>query len=161
MAKGEIFTGLPKWAQGIIAVAIVGGVAYLGYNVYKKISKLASPDSFDKEINDVSDDVKTLEKSGQKGTLNKSQLSGLANSIQTALNGITEDEAAVYRAFASVKTEIDVLNLIKAYGIRRVGYYIWSYFTGTLPATLTHLFDRKEIKALNDMLSKKGIKYTF
>ena len=31
MAKGEIFTGLPKWAQGLIAVAIVGGAGYVGY----------------------------------------------------------------------------------------------------------------------------------
>ena len=39
MAKGEIFTGLPKWAQGVIAVAIVGGLGYVGYKIYKKINK--------------------------------------------------------------------------------------------------------------------------
>lgn len=161
MAKGEIFKTLPQWAKGVIAVAVVGGAAYIGYKIYKKISKIATPDDFDKEIKNISDDVKTLEKSGQKATLSNSQIAGLANSIQTALNGMTEDEAAVYRAFSSVKTDIDVLNLIKAYGVSRVGYYVWSYFTGTLPATLTHLFDKKEIKALNDILSRKGIKYTF
>ena len=32
-------SGLPQWAKGIIAIAVVGGVAIVSYMVYKKIKK--------------------------------------------------------------------------------------------------------------------------
>jgi hypothetical protein len=39
MAKGEIFTGLPKWAKGLLAVGLTAGVIWLGFKGYKKIQK--------------------------------------------------------------------------------------------------------------------------
>ena len=161
MAKGEIFTGLPKWAQGVIAVVIIGGIGVVGYTIYKKINTKLNPTDAKKEVDAITDEVKQLEAQGQKGELSKSQIAGLANSIQTALSGMTEDEATVYKAFETCKNYIDVLNLIKAYGERRVGYWYWSYFTGTLPSTITQLFSASEVKKINDILAKKKIKYTF
>ena len=38
----QSFQGLPQWAKGIIAIAVVGGVAYLGYKLYDAVISGAS-----------------------------------------------------------------------------------------------------------------------
>ena len=37
MAKGEIFQGLPKWAQGALAVGGLVIVGFVGYKIYRKV----------------------------------------------------------------------------------------------------------------------------
>jgi septal ring factor EnvC (AmiA/AmiB activator) len=39
MAKGEIFTGMPTWAKGLLAVSLTAGVIWLGYKGYKKMQQ--------------------------------------------------------------------------------------------------------------------------
>lgn len=155
------FSDVPPVVKGVIAIAGLAAIAIIGYSVYKKVNSVINPTDSKKEVDAAKAEVKALEAKGEKRTLSDVQLKTLANQIQTALNGMTEDEAAVYRAFTSVKTNIDVLNLIAAYGTRQTGYWYWSYFTGTLPSSIAHYFDVAEVKALNDMLAKKGIKYRF
>ena len=35
MAKGEIFTGLPQWAKGLLAVGLTAGVIWLGFKEWQ------------------------------------------------------------------------------------------------------------------------------
>ena len=68
------------------------------------------------------------------------------------MKGIGSDESAVYRVFASAKNDLDVLGIVKAFGVKD---------GETLGQWLTADLDEKEIKALNDLLARKGIKYRF
>lgn len=164
MAKGEIFKGLPKWAQGLIAIGIVGGIGIIGYNIYKTIQKSKSEKDQKKELENANETVNNLIKSGQKPSLDSFKLAQLANQIHSALNGYGTDENAVYRAFLQVKNDLDVVNLTKAYGIRKLSSGNWNPtkdFEGTLGQSLTEELDPKEMAALNMILAKKGIKYRF
>ena len=164
MAKGEIFKELPSWAKGLIAVAIIGGIGIVGYNIYKTIKKKQSQKDQKKELDNANDTVVNLTKAGQKPSLDSFKLAQLANQIHSALDGYGSDESAVYRVFVQVKNDLDVVNLTKAYGIRKLSSGKWNPatdFEGTLGQSLTEELDAKEIDALNTILAKKGIKYRF
>ena len=164
MAKGEIFKGLPTWAQGVIALVVVGGIGVIGYNIYKTIQKKQGQKDQKQELDNANQTVIDLTKAGQKPSLDSFKLAQLANQIHSALNGYGTDENSVYRAFLQVKNDLDVVNLTKAYGIRKLSSGNWNPtkdFEGTLGQSLTEELDPKEMAALNLILAKKGIKYRF
>jgi hypothetical protein len=164
MAKGEIFTGLPKWAQGLIAVAIVGGVGFIGYKIYKKAQKNklleGSTSEVDKakvEADKLNADPKTTQK------ITPAQMSIYANSLEQAFQGAGTDLPAIYKVFASMNNKADVLGLIKEYGTRKINSGIWLVpdFEGSLGSALTNELSNDEITALDMMLAKKGIGIKF
>ncbi len=164
MAKGEIFTGLPKWAQGLIAVGIVGGVGYLGYTIYKNFKEKQSKKDSKAEVDAVKATTQVLQAKGMKPTLDNLKLNTIANQLETAMNGYGTDVSSVYRAFANVKNDFDVVNLIKVYNVRKLSSgkgNIAPDFTGTLAASIEEELNTSEKKALNDSLSRKGINYRF
>jgi hypothetical protein len=164
MAKGEYFKQLPTWAKGLVAVAVIGGVGFVGYNIYKKIQQKNKEKDQKKELDSAQETIKNLTISGQKPTLDNFKLAQLANQIHSAMNGYGSDEAAIYRAFLQVKNDLDIVNLTKAYGIRKLSSGSWNLspdFEGTLGQSITEELDAKEVAALNNILAKKGIKYRF
>lgn len=169
MAKGEIFTGLPKWAQGVIVVAAVAGTALTVYAVVKVVKRKKLLEGANKEIGNTNETIRKLEAVGQKATLDNLKLSTIANQLFSAMNNVYTttkmgtDTAAVYRAFTNVKNDIDVINLVKIFGIKKAasGSMIVPDFEGTLSQHLTERLSPSEMKALNDLLSRKGIKYRF
>ena len=164
MAKGEIFTGLPKWAQGLIAVAVVGGIGFISYKIYKKFKSEKDLKGAKEELASTSDTISTLQKSGQKPSLDQYQLNAIANQLFTAMNGYGTDVNGVYKAFTNVKSDLDVLNLVKAYGVKKLSsgsYNPAPDLEGTLNQHLTEELNSKEMIALNNLLARKGIKYRF
>jgi hypothetical protein len=171
MAKGEIFTGLPKWAQGLIAVAIVGGAGFVGYKIYKQLQLTTEEKGGKEELNSASDLSRELEKK-MKPTLNSYQLNSIVNQLVSALSNTQSfvgfgkrgvSESALYKAFANVKNDLDVINLVRAYGIKTLpsNNFFVENFKGTLNQALTTLCGKEQLDALNNMLSRKGIKYRF
>lgn len=87
-----------------------------------------------------------------------------ANRLEQAMFDVGTDEAAIYNIFNYLKTDGDLLTLIKAFGMRR-------YSGGFLPAFLNEKLslvqwiqeelNTSEMKKLNDILKSKGIKYRF
>jgi hypothetical protein len=156
MAKGEIFKGLPQWAQGVIAVSAVAGVAYLIYTLTKK--EKDSVKDVKEELKNLDTTIVAIQNTGKKPTLTAYEMSTLANKIWGAVAGVGTDESAIYRAFASVKNDLDVLGVVKAFGMRKEFGMVPER---TLGQWLTDELDAKEMKALNDILARKGIKYRF
>jgi hypothetical protein len=157
------FLGLPPWAKGIIAIAVVGGV---GYAIYKlsKIKKTPEEKS-DKEEADAQ--TKELEAETKKKPLSYplSQYKTFANAIEEACNEEGTDEEAIYSTFRKLKNNSDYLALQKAWGnpTRFVtpSWYIF-YTTGrnyTLPQLLRNDMSSSEISKVNKILSNNGIKY--
>ncbi len=155
---------IPSWAQGVIAVASIAAIGLAVYAIHRKIKNAKSLQGAKSEIDATNSAVNDLNKSGQKPTLTNLQLTSIANQIFTAVNGYQSDEASIYRAFANVKNDLDVVNLIKAFGIREISTGAGNpspNLKGTLSQVLTDELNSDEIKALNDMLARKGIKYRF
>ena len=150
----EIATGLPAWAKGIIAVGVVGGIGFAIYKISKKGKELLKPDEAKK-------DIKKLEEIGQTPTYMEAQYVGFADAIYAARgcnNFFGTDEDAIYNVFRKMVNDIDVAKLIEKFGERRLCF---SFTESTLGGFLSSDLDQDEIKIINDILEKKGIKYKF
>lgn len=82
----------------------------------------------------------------------------LADGIQEALSGLTEDEEKIYLIYEQIKTNLDFVLLTKAFGERRRELTIGG---STLPQWINAYFSKKEIKKLNGILEKNKIEIRY
>jgi len=157
---GKFLADTPKWAKGLVVAAAIGGVAYV---IYKASKKGSNGDST--KLPNVDADVADLKKQGQLASYSLSQYQMYANKLKQAFYSYGTDEAAVYAVFTAMKNDLDVANLIKAFGIWKVEGSIWRPLDtsgdGDLSTWMTSELDSDEIKYVNSILTKKGIKYQF
>ena len=139
----EMFGGLPKWAQGVIAVAVVGGVGFLGYKAYKKIQESKSLKDSDQTAKDANDEYKKLLRSGGSGaTLTHPEIvyQTASNSIVNLLNGCelpSSEQEVVKTIKETVKKPIDWYFLVKKFGSQMIDDCGWG--TGESPYALPEL----------------------
>lgn len=140
-AATKTFTGLPSWAQGVIAVALVGGVAYLAYKLMKAPAKIKEGQGARQEDRGWNQEFDKLNSNpATKATLSKAQMSGIANSLFTAMDGYGTDFPAIVGAFTQIKNDADFAGVNAAYGIREVSSGRLNpepNLTGTLAQALT------------------------
>lgn len=142
---------------------IITGVAIAGYLGYKWYRKKNPTDE-----SSLSADEKAAKAKGQALSYTLSSYQGLANTIYDAwfqrynpFNAV--DEKIVLSVFSKMKNDLDVLQLIRAFGKRRAPVNFLSLLTPdvTLPEWLSIGLEANEIKAINDVLAKKGISFQF
>lgn len=151
------FLGLPPWAKGIVAVAVVGVV---GYALYKITQKLGGEEEQDrKEDKDI---VSEIEQESKKkpASYADSQYKTFANTIETAGFDLGTDEAAIYSTFRKLKNNTDYLKLLNAWGKPNRTVYEWGVGRKmTLPQYIRWEMSDSEVKKVNDILKSKGITY--
>lgn len=132
MAKAEIFKGLPTWAKGIIAIAIVGGIGIVGYTIYKKLKSVGDKGKDDtaKETEKLAGkDYNDLVKQGQKITFRPSDYSAACETIIKLLDGCetyNSELSAIAEVIKVVKKPIDWYYLVQTFGqkdIDNCGYW--------------------------------------
>jgi len=109
-------------------------------------------------ISDAEKESKDISKV-QKPTYGPTQYQLFADKVYSA--GVTwfgTDENAIYGVFNQLYNDLDVLELIKAFGTRRLEFT--SVF-GNLQQFLASEMNAKEIGQINTILFSKGIKYRF
>lgn len=155
----ETTTTLKKFKTPLIitGVALAG---YIGYRVWRKRNP--------SDESSLTKDEKDAKLKGQVLSYTFSTYQGLANTIFNAwfqnfniFNPV--NETIILSTFNKMKNDLDVVQLIRAFGKRRAPIPFGSFFTSdvTLPEWLSIGLDAKEIKAVNDVLSKKGISFKF
>jgi hypothetical protein len=169
MAGKKIFTGLPQWAQGVIGIAIVGGIGFIGYKIYSAIQKAKALESATEENKATTDEAKNLINKGVKPSLNKTQLISTVNGIKQAwmeYDALTRPHYQPFiRELVKVKNDLDMLNLIKTYGNQDIKFpftkFTASDFSGNLTQATKNFLNKEELAAANNLLARKGIKYRF
>lgn len=78
---------------------------------------------------------------------------------EALLKNMTEDEAAVYGVFENMENDADIFALITAFG-RREKYWTFGV-TYSLPEAIRATMSAGEVKQINTILKKAGIKYRF
>jgi hypothetical protein len=153
----QSFLGLPPWAKGIVAVAVVGAV---GYAFYKLTQKLGDTEEADrKEESEVQNELANESKK-KPASYPDSQYRTFANTIETAGFDVGTDENAIYSTFRKLKNNTDYLKLISAWGKPNRTVYEWGVGRKmTLPQYIRWEMNDSEVKKVNDILSSKGIKY--
>lgn len=164
--KERIFSGLPTWAKGIIAVGITSAVAFAGWKIYKFAKKRSEEADSRKETGDASNELSKLNKEKNSAqTLSGSEADAIANNLFTAMDGCGTDTAAIERNIAKLNNKADWLAVKKSYGVRTVTCYIAPNFSGTLEAALTSelspTLNAGTIKNLQKKFASMGIKAGF
>lgn len=155
---------MPAWAKGTIAVGAMVAIFVAAYMINRAVKNKKALQGAKKETDATNDTVKTLTAQGQKPTLDALKLSTISNQLFTAMDGYGTNVNAVYAAFANVNNDIDVVNLIKTYGIKEISTGAGNpspNLKGTLSQALTDELSASEMTALNNLLARKGIKYRF
>ena len=150
---------LKKYKTPLIVTGVaIGG--YIAYRVYRKRNPT--------DASAMAQDEKDAKLKGQVLSYTLTSYQGLADTIFNAwfqnfniFNPV--DETIILSAVNKMKNDLDVLQLIRAFGKRRAPIPFGSLFTSdvTLPEWLSIGLDANEIKALNDVMAKKGISYQF
>ena len=142
---------------------ILTGVALAGYLGYKWYRKRNPTDE-----SSLSADEKAAKAKGQALSYTLTSYQGLANTIYNAwfqrfnpFNAV--DETIVLSVMDKMKNDLDVLQLIRAFGKRRSPVNFASLLVPdvTLPEWISIGLEPNEIKAVNDVLGKKGISFKF
>lgn len=159
------FLGLPAWAKGIVAVAVVGGVAYAVYKISKTakgISENKGNRQEDRSWNKVFDQLNS--NPATKATLTREQFITLANQAHGAMDGYGTDEDTLKRIFWQLKNDADFAGLSAAYGIRELhpgtglGWLVDPY-KGSLSGALTNELGVANVMEINKLLASRKIKY--
>lgn len=114
---------LPPWAQGVIAVAILGGLGFIGYKGMKYFEKKKEESESKKVTDDIDDELKQSEKEGLKLSKPKSSYSAAVSLIIKLLSGAetgVSEMQVVKEIISVVKNKYDWQYLIKAFGTRDI-----------------------------------------
>lgn len=152
--EGSKFTSLKEATlnKPLVWLTIIGLGAYAIYKVGSAIGKKLSLSNADKDIRDA-------QKAGAVASYSAATYSQLADKIYTAVMYTWgTDEQAIYDVFNLMKNNIDVANLIKAFGKRRVEFSTQELELG---AHLSNDLDSSEINKVNSILASKNITYRF
>jgi hypothetical protein len=126
MGKG--FNTLPDWAKGTIAVIGVATLVYAGWLVKKGIDKLK--ENRDEREGDKAqkEELENLQEQGIQPTISDATALGLANTIQSLLDGCEltgSEEEVVNQILASVKNQADWVKLQQKFGSRTIDNCGW------------------------------------
>ena len=157
-------TELPTWSKGVIAVALLGAGGFAVYKLYTFLLKKKEQENISKEVETTKTEIQKIEATGKKGTLTDLQIQQYANKLQSAFDGYGTSAKSIYLLLANFKNDIDILNLKRIYGIRKISSGRLNFapdFEGTLDQTMQDELSVKELSDINLMLGRKGIKYKF
>jgi hypothetical protein len=136
----------------LVWLTILGVGAYALYKLGAAIGKKLT-------LSNADADIRAAQKSGETASYSSATYSQLADKIYSAVMYTWgTDEQAIYDVFNLMKNNIDVANLIKAFGKRRLEF---STQDAELGAHLGNDLDSTEIAKINSILSSKGITYRF
>lgn len=146
--------------------AIAGGTAVVGYLVYRAIKGIKKG----KERRQQTTDVKQAEKAGQKLSYTLTSYNQLADQIfgawysNNSWNPWNQTNGdLIISVMKKMKNDLDVIQLIKAFGKRRQPLAFVSLMSGDveLGQWLGLALEPEEMDAINRDFSNKGIRFQF
>ena len=140
----------PVVARYSVQIAIAVAVLVLAYLLYRRFRKT------NEREDTLDDDIKP-----SSLTHTESYYYVLADKIQTASEGVGTDEELIYSVMQQMKTNSDVLQLIKAFGKRWFQNGFGFYYNATLTEVINHELDTKELQRVNEILAENGITMRF
>ena len=166
MAEGyqkvkEVYGNLDPRIRLLVQITgLVVGI-YVVLKVIKKTKQVTQDKPNTNELQATAMDLETLNKNPYtRQKISNSQALAYANKIYTCMNGKGTYENELIATFYNLKNTADFLAVDKAYGIRTIysKTYFVDDFRGNMTAGITDELDIEDIKKINSILAKKGIK---
>ena len=162
----ETWNGLPAWAKGVIAVALIGGTAFIGWKVYKAVQK-TTEEKKDKELfQGVDKEIADLKKK-MLPSLKPSEYLQIAESTHDSIMRCAGDSySTAEENLKKMMNDLDVALLIKAFGKRQdycygvplSEYALFAYIQKELGNEWGGITAYR-VKNINADWKKKGITY--
>ncbi len=162
MNKIAIFwKGLPLTVK-LVIFAVVVIILILAILAIKKAFKKNPGKS---GVEAASDELHDLKQTGETLTYSESQYYTWADLLQQEMAGGGTDEEAIQKIINKMRKKIDVLELIKAFGMRDYTddqFYVWNVKPLNLNGWLGIELDGDDLeKYVNSTLKKNGVDYSF
>jgi len=143
-----------------LQTVIVGGIAIWGI---KKLSDIFGPGSPNDPKNDDAMSALDQEIANTPGTSNytQAQFNSWAGSLQAAMEGMGTDENMIYSIIDKMQSKLDVLLLIKAFGIRYYKEFAMVGENYMLDQWFQNELSQGAIDDINETLQGKGINFYF
>ena len=152
----ELTTGIPGWVKGLIWGGVIFGGVYLGYRIYKGVSKAIIKLKNDQ---DIKDEIKRQASLGKGLSYPDIDYRTMADEVFACLDGyFTEDEEDLEPIFARMKTKADVLELIRVYGMRDISMV---YPPMSLNEAIKRYVTGSDKEYVNGPLRRNGVDYQF
>jgi hypothetical protein len=120
---------LPSWAVGVISVASMAAIAFVGYKIYSKLKSEADTKKNKEVAKDAKSDYNKLKSQGQGLSFPASTYSGVSNTIKNLLDGCelgASEIKAVESIAKVVKKPIDWFYLVDTFGVRKIDNCGWA-----------------------------------
>lgn len=153
----EIFSGLPPWAKGVLAV----GGGFVAYSVVNKILKSRKEQN---EPRDAGNEVNVLASQGIYPSYTDAQYESFCNAIVQAIWDCGTDETAIYNVMRSMRNDADIYKLISVYGVRKYKGCFEGFFSlveRSLSGAISSELDAGEKSKVNSILRDNGITFQF
>jgi hypothetical protein len=165
----DAYKNLPPVTRGVITIAGIALVGYLGYKLFKAVSSSVSGEitperGNTQEVGNWETELDQYSQSNStKPTLTLAQAKSYANTLHTAMDGYGTDEWGIIPIFNRLKNDADFALLQSAYGSRTIssgrGNIFEKDFKGTLTASLSNELSYYWRDKINKILQAKKIKY--
>lgn len=186
MAQDKVFkiwSDLPQWAKGVIAVGGIAIAYFTARGVIKLVKQSVASKDARKTQQEFENDIRDLGQQGINPTYPTSQYGSWASMIQTQFSGcdwrnnvfdmsdpllfwagsFSESGKTVAAIFQKLNNNADFASLVTAYGSRTYDQCgTWPFagdFTGNLFSAIQDELDQGERNELNKQLQRKGITY--
>jgi hypothetical protein len=114
------YNGLPTYAKGIIAIAAVGAVVAVGYQVYIKVFPSKSDKAAQDYLNAIVNDIQRFKNEGQVASYPEAAYVTFANTIYNGMRYVIGDDyGGVVETCKKMQNSLDVALLIDAFGVRQ------------------------------------------
>jgi hypothetical protein len=123
MEKGlyKFYKELPSWAKGVLAISAVAGVGLIGWKIYRAVNPSDEEKKNALLLKDIDSEIARLRKKGIKQSYADSQYKTFADSCWEGMKYCVGDNYGnVEDILKSMKNDLDVLLLQKAYGERQL-----------------------------------------
>lgn len=144
-------------------ILLIVGVILLAYLIYKGLQKLFTPSPTNQgQQKSAAEELKDLAQAGEVTHYTESQMKGFADKLFKAMDGQGTDEEQIKAVFKYMQNKADVLELIKAFGVREYEDGLFVSYDYNLTEWLNEELDQADIQEyVNKPLKDAGINYTF
>lgn len=159
--RNKYFDSVPGWQKGFIAIAGAAAAGYLFIKLTKKVEEKKQLIGATNELNAINQELENIQ---QPASFSQAQYNSWANALFIAMDGFGSDENSIYNIFKLLKNNADLLQLIKAFGIREISSGKFNpepNVKGTLIQCITSELNAYEISKINSILDKSGITFKF
>jgi len=158
--KNKLWSDLPIWAKGTIAIVSVLALGLIGYTIYKKTSRAIEKGREGKEGRESKDKLSELRAKGINPTISEAESQSKISTLVSSANGsdlFGAGATQIISVIKSLKNEADWYFLNSLFKTKTWDDTIYGTVTGSLTTLLTEELDSGQMVTVRKHLSSINV----